>query len=294
MPIVNTQGLPDPVFEAIKNRPYNNGGADISVTGLISPPRVRQLSERLKDSIDVEAADQLYALDGSAMHAILEWAGKTLDPERYILERRLFAEVNGWTISGQIDVIDLEKKLIQDYKKTSYWVAAYGAKDEWTKQLNCYRWLCHANGIDVEHLEVWASFRDWKKDQAQRDKSYPQAGHKLMQIDLWPLGKAKEFVYNRVSAHQEASKLSTNDLPKCTDEEKWNKGHGFAVKLAGAKSARKICDTRSEALLWVDKNIKVADLPKVKIETREGEPRRCINYCQARFHCEYGRGWARK
>ena len=129
MPIIDSYNLPAPVFEAIKNRPYSRGDSEISVTGLILPPRIRQLSERLGDKLEVEAADQLYAMSGSAVHAVLEWAGKTLDPERYILEERLFAEVLGWKISGQIDVNDRQEKLIQDYKNTSYWVAIYGAKD---------------------------------------------------------------------------------------------------------------------------------------------------------------------
>lgn len=294
MPIVDSYNLPLPVFEAIKNRPYNKGDADISATGLILPPRIRQLSERLKDSIEVEASDQLYALDGSAMHAVLEWAGKTLDPERFVLEQRLFAELDGWKISGQIDVQDRKLKLIQDYKKTSYWVAVYGAKDEWTQQMNIYRWLCHENGIDVDRLEIWASFRDWKKEQAQRDRDYPQIGHQLMPIEVWPIQDTVKYIKERVRIHQEAETAPTSALPMCSDVEQWKKGNGFAVKLSGAKSARKICDTKREALEWAEKNIKVIDHPKLMIETREGEPRRCINYCPVRFQCTYGKGWAKK
>ena len=294
MPIIDSYNLPAPVFEAIKNRPYSSEGSNISATGLIQPPRIRQLTQRLGDALEVEAADQLYALSGSAMHAVFEWAGKTLDPKRYVFERRLFAEVDGWTISGQIDVIDLETFTIQDYKETSYWVAIYGAKDEWTQQMNIYRWLCWKNGYTVNNLEVWARFRDWKKEKAWNDREYPQAGFKLMPIALWTIQEAESFIKARVKVHQEAEATATTDLPFCTTEEQWKKGSGYAVKVTGAKAARKICDTKQEALSWMSKNIKPADLPKTVIEAREGNPRRCVGYCPVRFHCDFGKKWARK
>jgi hypothetical protein len=294
LPIIDSYNLPLPVLEAIKNRPYTKGESDISATGLISPPRIRQLTERLGDNLEQEAVDHLYALDGSAMHAIFEWAGATLDPERFTLEKRMFAEVDGWTISGQVDVIDVQEKLIQDYKKTSYWVAIYGAKDEWTKQMNIYRWLCHKNGHEINRLEVMAIFRDWKKEQSWRDPEYPKKGFKLMPIDVMSLDETEAYIKERVKLHQEAEALSTEDLPLCSKEEQWSKGSGFAVKLEGAKSARKICDTKKEALEWMAKNIKPVDMPRVNIETREGDPRRCVGYCPVRFHCSYGKGWARK
>lgn len=294
MPIIDSHNLPKPVFEAIKNRPYSRGESDISATGLISPPRIRQMLERLGDDLDVEASDNLYALDGSAMHAILEWAGKTLDPERYVLEQRLFTEVDGWILSGQIDVIDKQEKLIQDYKKTSYWVAMYGAKEEWTQQMNIYRWLAWKNGYNIDRLEIWANFRDWKKGQSWRDRDYPQLPHKLIPIDVWPYEKSGEYIKERVRIHQEAATLPDKDLPMCSPEEQWKKGHGFAVKLNGAKSARKICDTKKEALEWAASNIKPADLPKLVIEPRDGDARRCVGYCPVRFHCDFGKKVARK
>ena len=295
MPIIDSYNLPLPVLEAIKNRPYSSAGSDISATGLISPPRIRQLTARLGDALEVEAVDSLYALDGSAMHAIFEWAGKTLDPNRYVLEKRLFAEVDGWTISGQIDVIDLEEKLIQDYKKTSYWVAIFGAKDEWTQQMNIYRWLCQKNGYEINRLEVFANFRDWNKTKAWHDREYPQAGFKLMPIELWSIEDTYKFIRERVAVHQEAETMATKDLPLCTSEERWVKGGGWAVMVGDAKSARKVCDTKTEALKWMNDNIKdPAKLATARLEPRTGDQRRCIGYCPVRFHCIHGKGIARK
>jgi len=295
LPIIDSYNLPAPVFEAIKNRPYSRGDSEISVTGLILPPRIRQLSDRLGDKLEVEAADQLYAMSGSAVHAVLEWAGKTLDPERYILEERLFAEVLGWKISGQIDVNDRQEKLIQDYKNTSYWVAIYGAKDEWTQQLNIYRWLAYKNGYDVNRLEVFANFRDWNKMKSYRERDYPQVGFKVIPIEVWPLEQTEKFVHQRVAIHQESETIATSSLPMCTAEERWTKGGGWAVKVDGHKSAKKICDTKQEALSWMSANVKdPAILARTKLEPRSGEQRRCIGYCPVRFHCDYGKGVAKK
>lgn len=293
MTYVNRTSLPLPVFEAIKNRPYDKGDSNISMTGLNTPVRVKRMMDELGDSLEIEASDSLYALDGSAMHAILEWAGKTLDPERYILERRLFAEVDGWKVSGQIDVMDLQEGLIQDYKKTSYWVAIYGAKEEWTRQLNGYRWLAHKNGIKIDKLEVWANFRDWKKESSWRDPKYPKAGHKIIPITVLPLEETERYIKERVKAHKEGALIPSASMPKCSDEEVWSK-KSWAVLTRGNERAKKVESTKREALDWAAANLKPEDLASMVLEERAGDPRRCIGYCPVRFHCEYGKGVARK
>lgn len=295
MKITNNDGLPEPIFQAIKNRPYNRGDSDISVTGLISPPRILQLQDRLKDVLEVEASDSLYALSGSAIHATLEWAGATLDKDRYILEQRLFAEANGWRVSGQIDVIDLKDSLLTDYKNTSHYVAIFGAKEEWTQQLNIYRWLCHVNGYNISRLEIFANLRDWNKMKSYRDREYPQVGFKVIPIEVWPLDVTEKFVHDRVAIHQLAVTTPTASLPMCTSDERWTKGGGWAVKVDGHKSAKKICDTKQEALSWMSANVKdPATLAKTRLEPRAGEQRRCIGYCPVRFHCDHGKGVAKK
>lgn len=122
----------------------------------------------------------------------------------------------GWKISGQIDVNDRQEKLIQDYKNCSYYVAIFGAKDEWTQQLNVYRWLAHKNGYDINRLEVFANFRDWNKMKSYRERDYPQVGFKIIPIEVWPLSQTEKFIHDRVTIHQLAETTATASLPMCT------------------------------------------------------------------------------
>jgi hypothetical protein len=72
------------------------------------------------------------------MHYILE-QGKV---PGHIVEERLFAELDGWSVSGAIDLqIESDKGIeINDYKNVGSW-AVMNEKKEWEEQLNCYAWL---------------------------------------------------------------------------------------------------------------------------------------------------------
>lgn len=330
MKIVDTIGLPAPVLEAIKNKPYDAGGADRSITGLITPPRITQLIERLGDKVEQEAADLIYTIEGSAMHAVFEWASQPLrneidifvdsyldgevsldglikkveeikhkkslvGPPSVIFERRMFAEIDGWKISGQVDLIDLSNRLIQDYKRCSYWTAVFGVKDEWTQQLNGYRWLCHKNGIDIDKLEIVAVFRDWSKEKAwySNPKDYPQKGIQIFPIETWPIKQAEDWLRERVELHKKAAKMKIDALPLCTPFERWEKPLKFAVEVEGEKKARRLANTRSEALSWMAENVKPQDIPKAKIVQRNSEPKRCVGWCPVRFQCSFGKKVAR-
>lgn len=292
--IVDNIGLPTPVLEAIKNRPYDKGDADISITGLQTPPRITQLLDRLGDEVEQEAADLIYALEGSAMHSVFEWASSTMDSDNFHFEKRLFAEIDGWKVSGQMDLIDLQQKLIQDYKRCSYWVGVYGIKEEWTQQLNGYRWLCHKNGIDIERLEICAVYRDWSKEKAWRgERGYPQKGIEIFHIDVWPLDRAEAWIKERVAIHQKAILTATSKLPLCTPEERWEKKGQFAVEVKGEKKARKLEATRQDALNWMAEHLQPSDISKATVIQRDGYPKRCIGWCPVRKQCSFGKGWAK-
>lgn len=293
MKYTNKDKLPEPIFHAIKNRPYDREGADISVTGLIGPPRVFQMSERMGDKLTQEASDSLYALDGSAMHEVLKWAGLTLPSDEYIIEQRYFVEVLGWKLSGQMDVVHKPTRLLQDYKKCSHKIAKWGVKDEWTAQLNVYRWMLSKHDIRVDTMEVCAIFKDWSKERAYMDKQHPPKGFEVMPIEVWDLKRTEGYVLERMRIHQEAAILPTEKLPLCTPEEQWKKSDGFAVMVKGDKKARRVLDSRQEALNWMAQNLAPGDMAKAKIEGRESDPRRCKYYCNARFHCDYGKRWAK-
>lgn len=105
MRLSNKMGLPDALVRAIQNDGYNPGEkTDFSVTQLISSPRIRVLRKRHWHEIEDDVSDRIYSLLGQSIHTILERAEVSAH-----VEERLYAEVDGMTISGQFDRMVLVK-----------------------------------------------------------------------------------------------------------------------------------------------------------------------------------------
>src|SRR5262245_6984769 len=97
----NNWNLPAPLASAIIAEDYHKVG-DISVTGLITPVRIRQLEIRYAHEIVEDVADGVWRLIGSIGHKILERA----DTPNDLKEERLTAEIAGWTVSGKPDLLE--------------------------------------------------------------------------------------------------------------------------------------------------------------------------------------------
>ena len=122
MKYTNNLNLPEAIVEAVKYDDYDAGEADISVTSLIGPSLLRQLKKQHKDEVVVDVADQIFRLTGQALHEVLRRANAN-----DTAEKRLFAEIDGKTISGQFDTLSLRSDTLSDYKETSTWSIAFGS-----------------------------------------------------------------------------------------------------------------------------------------------------------------------
>ena len=209
------------------------------------------------------------------------------EDHRVMIERRMFADVLGWNISGAADVFNEKTGLIEDYKLTSVWKYIYNSKEEWEKQLNTYKYIWHLNGYEVKEANVHGIFRDWQKTKADIDPKYPQNQWEVMPISLWPIEQCKEYVEGRVRIHQAAESLEEKALPLCTDEERWADGETWAVKKEGGKRAIKLFNSNAEAKDWMARWTKKDE--KLFVEHRPSESTRCIhNYCEVRDFCPFG------
>jgi hypothetical protein len=269
--ITNVHNLPAAIVAAVRNDPYVGGG-DVSTTKLIDSPQVRVLSTKHHASITVDVSERVWALLGQAVHTILERASE----DGAVIEERLFGEVNGWQVSGQVDRMHLGLATLSDYKVTT--VYKKNGSDSWTRQLNVLRWLAHQNGHRVDKLEIVAIFRDWRKTEAERNPDYPQTAIMTIPVPVWPLDEAEEYIRERVYIHQAASR--GEEVP-CTDEERWFSGNTYALMKTGGKRALKVSADRSA-------------LPELTegqyIDVRVGEYKRCQHYCDVSQFCEQ---WAK-
>jgi hypothetical protein len=279
--LTNKYNLPDTFINVIHRPTYSRGQSEISVTEILSPPQLVLLRRRHADEIEVDAADQVWALFGSAVHNILEH-GKD---DHHVVEERLHTTFDGWRISGQIDLQEYQPDgsvVISDYKVTSAWVVQQ-EKTEWIDQLNMYAWLIErVKSLPVTGLKIVGIIRDWSRREAAIKDSYPQAPIVVLDIPLWSAEDREAFVQNRLRLHNEANFAAVSgSMPECTPEEMWEKPTTYAVMKEGGKRAKKVflLQQEAEAFLADQKGMHF-------IETREGGRTRCESFCQAAPFCE--------
>ena len=270
----NNLNLPLAIYNAARNDAYRRGNSDITVTQLISPPQLVELSRRHDADITVDCSDMLYALMGTAMHHILD---RAQDKASVMKEHRLYLKVNDWLVSGQFDRLDTATGELGDYKFASVWEAIYGLKPEREAQLNLLAHLCRRNNFTVNKLQVIYLFRDWSKTKALQGGDYPQHQIAVIEVPMWPEDQAAAYLTERVQAHQNARNGLA--LPQCSNAERWAKPTVYAVMKTGRKSAVKLHD--NEAAAQTHAKAEAGGY----VQIRPGENTRCASYCQAAQFC---------
>lgn len=271
--ITNMAGLPQPIVDAVTNDPYESGACDITVTQLIGPPQIRHLRQKHQSEITEDAADRIWALLGQSVHAVIERARGN----ESLQEMRLYMDVDGYRITGQMDDFDMMTGVLTDYKLTTVWRVVNGDFAEWTAQLNLYAELARRAGGEPTQLQILAMFRDWSKMAVLRNgNGYPKQQATIIPIELWPSEKTIAYTRERLRLH------FADPIPPCTDEDRWNKPDTWAVKKKGNKRALKLHDSLNAAEEMVEAASTGVDLV---IEHRPGEATRCEHYCAVAPFC---------
>jgi hypothetical protein len=285
MKLTNKHGIPDTFLNVLKRPTYSKGRAHLSATQLLNSPKIVALTKKFEDELEQDVSDMVWSLFGTAIHGVLEH-GKD---DNHIVEERLHATIDGWRISGAIDlqiITGPETVSVRDYKTTSSW-AVMNEKIEWEQQLNIYAWLVeNVKGKIVDSVGIVAIIRDWSRREAAKNPDYPQAPVKEIPITLWPYQKREDFISERISKHSECEfHMETDEeLPPCTPEEMWEKPTTWALKKKGGVRAIKVYETQEEAEAALD--------PKVhEIEVRLGSRTRCESFCPVNTYCQQWRDY---
>jgi hypothetical protein len=284
--ITNKFGLPDYVVAALTNDGYSKGKSNRSVTQLIDSPQIVALSKDHADEIEIDVTELLFTAFGTNFHKLMESGADAHD--RHTSEERLFAAIDGWRISGAIDLQsteDDETVTVTDHKTCSVWSVIFGKK-EWERQLNVYAWLVEVNGKRVSALQVAAFMRDWKRRDAETKSDYPQSPIMILDIPLWSFDERDEYVRQRVALHQDTEylRLTGDKLPPCSDEERWMKPTTYAVKKPANKRAIRVFSSFEEAKAYVKEPGK--GRASLIIEERKGEATRCKDWCRVSRWCK--------
>lgn len=251
----------------------------IHITQLISPaPQLRLMADNW-DALEQPIDDLIPAMVGTAWHKYMEGAMGS-----GFTEHRIEYQHGDWTIIGSPDWYSHDSVI--DFKTTKVWSRIFlGEKYDWEQQLNLYRWLIYqATGVLVSSASVHAVYLDWSAAAAMRTAGYPPKRWEVIEMPLWSVERARQFVDLRLAAIE-----SVQPGDYCTPAERWERGAHWALKREGRKTALKKYDTHEEALAAKEAFDLIPHNRTYYIEEREGVPVRCLNWCPARKFCAYGK-----
>jgi hypothetical protein len=280
-----------PVVDAFKEYTtfYSNMGADYSVTDLLKPPRLLHLMRRHRHELPEQTVDEISeSFAGSAVHNAFEFALRKVAMKRpggreYIVEQRLWDKFLGRKISGKFDVW-CNRELF-DFKYTKTWKYVFGDYEDWEKQLNIYSYLAFLIGIETHTVANIMYFKNWDEHKL-KTKNYPQEKIVVVKHQHWSREVQEKFLLGRVQSMIDAEDLADEDLPFCTDKERWIKAQKWAVMVPGKSSAVRLLDSEDRVdsyIEWREKNGK--GLKDWYVEYRPGTYMRCAKYCPVRTWC---------
>lgn len=279
MIVRNAQNLPETLVKAVSIEKHNKDGR-YSATTLLKGACEVMLTKRHWDDIEVDASDSIWAIFGTAVHAVFEEQKDDTFKEEFFT-----VNVSNSKVTGRIDCYDLEKEMIVDWKTTSCWKVIYKDFSDWYKQGMIYAWLLKKSGLSVKHCKFVALLKDHSKSKAMRDREYPQSPVYTYEFDVTDeaLEETEKFIVAKVKEFEESENVKDEDLLPCSFEERWATKSKWAVMKKGRKSALKLCDSESEAEDY--KSAKGGDY----IEYRKGENKKCDSYCNCREWCPFWR-----
>lgn len=269
-----------------------------SVTSLIGPPQISELRRRHDHEMEQDVSDMIWLVLGSAVHTILEMAS---DKEKNVVtEQRMIVPILGKQISFKADRIEQLPTTpttweIVDYKITKVFSWKKGPNFDYEAQNNLYRYLYGKVGFVCTKGSLELLLKDWSLMELKKEgREYPPREVMRVPLDAWPDKEVEAYLHRRIEAHSAAEQLADEDLPECTEDERWAKPTTFAIKkIKDGKMADKAVPgtagirTRSEAESWID-SAKADGKDKgcsYVIEERKGESLRCERYCPCRPFC---------
>jgi hypothetical protein len=286
MKYTNKYGLPQSFYNAIVNNNKKRGEylsetkAYITTTGFTRGICETHLHKRHSDKLESDVSDNIWSLFGSAVHQILENNADDIE----VSEVPLTTEICGLVIAGIPDVYDKTNKILSDYKVTKVYGYILGDKTDYEIQLNINAYLLELAGHQVDKLEIVYMFKDFSKMKAKTDSNYPQCDVMRYSINKWEREKTIHFIENSLNNIIKYENVPDNELPICSEHQRWHKDDKYAVKKKGRKSAVRVLDSNEDAEKYiVDKNLD----SKHSIEYRIGEDTKCAEYCDVNMFCPH-------
>ena len=278
MIVSNRLNLPAAFVNAVSVRRHNEPGC-FSATTLNKGCKEIILSDRHFDEITVDAADSVWAVWGTAVHALLE-----SQPDNNFHEESFKVPVSNSFVTGQVDSYDMENGVINDWKTASVWKVQFNDFKDWRAQGLTYAWLLQQSGLEVKKCRFVALLKDHSKTKAKTDSSYPQSPVFIYEFDVTAadLEETAARILAKVQEIESAYKLDDDAIEPCSEEERWADGEKWAVMKNGRKTAVKVFDNQ------LDADAMAGELGNSHyVEHRPAISRKCGDYCKCKEFCNF-------
>ena len=278
MKITNNLCLPDAFVHAVSTERHNAPHC-YSATTLNKGAKEIVLTDRHYDEITVDASEQIWAVWGTAVHALLE-----SEKDDNFHEERFKVAVGNSYVTGQVDSYDMERGIINDWKTASVWKVQFADFADWRAQGLTYAWLLIKSGLEVKKCRFVALLKDHSKTKAKHDASYPQSPVFVYEFDVTAedLAATEARIISKVTQIENAYKLGDDDIEPCTLEERWADGEKYAVMKNGRKTAVKLFDNQQDAEAYA------GELGNSHyVEHRPAVSRKCEDYCSCCDFCNF-------
>lgn len=278
MKVTNRLHMPEAFVKAVSTTRHNEAGC-FSATTLNKGAKEIILTDRHFDEITVDAADSVWAVWGTAVHALLE-----SQPDNNFHEEKFKVPVCNSFVTGQVDSYDMEHATIFDWKTASVWKVQFADFSDWYKQGMTYAWLLKQSGLEVRHCVFIALLKDHSKTKAKTDASYPQSPVFKYEFDVTDeeLAQTEERIIAKVREIEEAYKQGDDDIGPCSAEERWADDEKWAVMKNGRKTAIKLFDNSADA------DAMAGEMGNAYyVEHRPAISRKCGDYCNCKEFCNF-------
>ena len=278
MKVNNRLHLPEAFVKAVSTTRHNEAGC-FSATTLNKGAKEIILTDRHFDEIVVDAADSVWAVWGTAVHALLE-----SQPDNNFHEEYFKVPVSNSYVTGQVDSYDMENGVINDWKTASVWKVQFNDFKDWRAQGLTYAWLLQQSGLEVKKCRFVALLKDHSKTKSKTDSSYPQSPVFIYEFDVTAadMEETAARILAKVQEIESAYELDDDAIEPCSAEERWADGEKWAVMKNGRKTAVKVFDNQ------LDADAMAGEMGNAYyVEHRPAISRKCDEYCNCKDFCNF-------
>ncbi len=289
--ITNKLNLPKQLVDLISSD-YQPKEHQYSCTTILKPTRQVILERRHNDEIEQDVSEMVWCIFGILAHSVIENSqedvGQFKEEKLKVDLGKYCKELEGYYLSGRSDMIDLLDKCITDWKTASCWKVIYKDFEDWRKEMLIYAWAVKDMGFEIDKAQAIAFLKDHNKTKAKVDSKYPQLPvwvekFKFTNKDFEDI---EEFIKNRFLELKKYENVSDDQLPLCTEEERWSTGWQYKVYKKGNKVATKVHSTLEDAQKHLE-NLENNYPGVYELKTFEPTYKKCEEYCSCCKFCSF-------